>query len=309
MWSVASCVSPQYQDESRAFYREARKGLETGESDSANEHALDLECIQAWLILAIYELLQVDYRKGWLTAGHAFRLIKLSRTSEVDMSRQSSLDDWGETEERRRTFWLAYCLDRFISTRKGYSLTLNDQIAVRLPAPELNFQADQPITMPFLSEHSVTVNELTQIPADPFTDCVLTASILGRALSHRNQSMMENLHSESNNDFWNRHQWLNTVLAARVERMQIRYSPVARTTNPTLLFANMMAQSMTIYLHQVLEGVSLRTDQERQTAASNRRAALAATQEIVRLTHLLTHISYNKVSHAWSPRCEGYSEC
>jgi hypothetical protein len=36
-------------------------------------------------------------------------------------------DDIG-TEEKRRAFWVAYCLDRFISVQNGLPLTLNEEV-------------------------------------------------------------------------------------------------------------------------------------------------------------------------------------
>jgi hypothetical protein len=35
---------------------------------------------------------------------------------------------FGDIEERRRTFWMAYCLDRFINLINEMPLTLNEQV-------------------------------------------------------------------------------------------------------------------------------------------------------------------------------------
>jgi hypothetical protein len=45
--------------------------------------------------------------------------------------------DWTEREERRRTFWMAFCQDRYASIGTGWPMTIDEKdILTNLPASE-----------------------------------------------------------------------------------------------------------------------------------------------------------------------------
>lgn len=96
--------------------------------------SIDIEQVQAWILLTIYEFMRTNYRRGWMSAGRAFRLVQLMRLYEVDVpntpitqGNATTQQDWIQTEEKRRTFWMAYILDRFVSIRNEWPLTLDEQ--------------------------------------------------------------------------------------------------------------------------------------------------------------------------------------
>lgn len=98
----------------------------------------DVAQAQAWILVTLYELMRMNHRRGWTSAGRAFRLVQLMRLYEIDNSNHvmmlpngTAQMDWVEVEEKRRTFWMAYSLDRFVCVRSGSPLTLHEQV-VRL---------------------------------------------------------------------------------------------------------------------------------------------------------------------------------
>lgn len=104
-----------------------------------------IEHAQAQVILPIYEFMRTDDQKGWMSAGNCFRLLQFMRLYEVDSPdeevRRKSVngsEEWLCAEERRRVFWMAYSLDRFISIREERPLTLNEQM-VSVPDGALKF--------------------------------------------------------------------------------------------------------------------------------------------------------------------------
>ena len=132
MWTLAAASSAQCQSVTESLYRDSRRVLEGLETRETKIKSIDIEQVQAWILLAIYEFMRIDFRRGWMSAGRAFRLIQLMRLHEIDMpSITVTPSDWVETEEKRRTFWMAYSLDRFISIRSGWPLTLSEQIVSR----------------------------------------------------------------------------------------------------------------------------------------------------------------------------------
>ncbi|KAI3390922.1 hypothetical protein diail_8349 [Diaporthe ilicicola] len=146
-----------------------------------------LEYLQALLLLGHYELLRVGDYQAMLTAGRCFRLLLMARLSDIDLpghgemnlrqlSSIGAISDEGLTEgfpvieERRRVFWAAFCLDRLLCSRNDYPLILQEEmISVRLPAPEVNFQQNQPIRTCYLSE---AISASQHGPAlSAFTEC------------------------------------------------------------------------------------------------------------------------------------------
>ena len=95
----------------------------------------DIEQAQAWILVTLYELLRMNHRRGWTSAGRACRLVQLMRLYEIDKSTHGVIRsngtaqrDWVKTEEKRRTFWMAYSLDRFVCLRNSSPLTLQEQV-------------------------------------------------------------------------------------------------------------------------------------------------------------------------------------
>lgn len=101
-----------------------------------------IEYIQAWLLLGHFELLRVGEHQAMLTASRCSRLVLLARLFHID--RDSSTDaalesaetttspsSFSHVEERRRTFWVAFCLDRLLCSRNEYPLSLQEEM-VRL---------------------------------------------------------------------------------------------------------------------------------------------------------------------------------
>lgn len=131
MRAVAAAVSAQYQSLSSMLCAEARRLLENMDSNSTGDsNQTCIEQIQAWLLVAHWELLRSPEHQAMLTAGRAIRMVQLARLHEIDawsgpfMSGYAEINPFPsppfsdeepfiEREEQRRTFWLAYCFDRF----------------------------------------------------------------------------------------------------------------------------------------------------------------------------------------------------
>jgi hypothetical protein len=145
MWTLASSLSSQFQVASRQLYAETRQLLHTLESEEPS-YTISIEQAQAWTLLAIYELTCEDYQRGMMSAGRAFRLIQMMRLYEVDAPQtppagqspeqdQAQLglqghvqENWIDQETKRRTFWLAYTLDRFTSMVDGMHLFFDERM-------------------------------------------------------------------------------------------------------------------------------------------------------------------------------------
>lgn len=166
MHTAAAAASAQYYSSADLLYAETREMLErqcnggeqynflssgTGGGAMPTGKSIQIEHIQAWLLLAHYEFLRKDEHQAMITTGRAFRLIQLARLHEVDYESSPAMgfptelmgdaaaagnanppevpeETFAVAEERRRVFWLAYCFDRFLSVRSEWPLTLHEEM-------------------------------------------------------------------------------------------------------------------------------------------------------------------------------------
>ena len=146
--------------------------------------------------------------------------------------------------------------------------------------------------MSFLSE-AITGGDPTVTSA--FTECIILATISGRALSHRHQSIVENMYVNATDAFWERHQWINAILTQRIDILSQRYPSTSQHVDPMLLFTCMIAQMTVLYLYITMRSAVHMSD-NRGVIAEYERCASVAVGEVTNLTKILTQFSPIKVS-------------
>lgn len=134
MWTIASVSSAQLCHIRDSVYEHTRRMLESLEAKDNRAEFADIEHVQARVLLLVYEFMRTNHQRGWISARRCFRLIQLMRLYEIDSpenvakrQQDTGREDWIKTESKRRTFWVAYSLDRFINMRHEWPLTLNEQ--------------------------------------------------------------------------------------------------------------------------------------------------------------------------------------
>ncbi|KAL2813943.1 fungal-specific transcription factor domain-containing protein [Aspergillus cavernicola] len=296
MWTLAASSSSQFQYLTQSLYGTTRQMLEALPSQGI-ETAIGE--IQAWILVVLYEAKQGNYTQAWVSAGRAFRLVQLMRLFDID-GPNTTVDflnvrpgEWVEIEERRRTFWTAYLLDRFLNIQVELPLAITEQVvSTRLPAPEDQFQHSQPVLTGFLSEEMAGT---TPSQVSPFTECVLLATIWGRCLSHKQLSSVESIYGDTSQDIWVRHQWLHSTLMRRIRALSSNYPAASQQIDPMLIFTIMVAQTALIYLNKVIESKPCETTDRHTTVTSCKAQALVAGQQVIDLTKALAQLSQAKV--------------
>ena len=170
------------------------------------------------------------------------------------------------------------------------------QISTRLPVPEEKFQSSQNVEMGFLSEAITSV--VDQSTCSPLTESIILATICGRAIAHRQQSAVEHIYCNVPQHFWDRHEWLDTMLKTRADILLLNYPSMSTHADCLLLFTNMVAQTTVLYLCKIMESMTWQTEEYRIAMMEFKQRSLVAAQEIVNLTRSLAHLSYLKVSPA-----------
>ncbi|RYP04697.1 hypothetical protein DL765_010100 [Monosporascus sp. GIB2] len=285
MWTLAASLSSQFQLIRSDLYKAARQLLDSLETDGQDNqtypYCFSIEQVQAWVLLAMYELTSdtCNYQRGMVSAGRAFRLVQLMRLYEIDgpdhlttNSQGQDQGDWIDVESMRRTFWLAYTIDRFTSVIDGLPLSFNErQIRTRLPAPDSNFTSGRPTIMCFLSDMINGVDPAG--PSDnvsPFTESIIVATICGRALEHKQRSLVvhqQHVHlhpSDRNRDatyeFCRRHRALNTLVMQRIKMLSMHVSSTPEHPDPILVYVVLAAYMAVFMLCETIESGPLGTE-------------------------------------------------
>ncbi len=133
MWTLAASITNKYQDLHEHFYMRARKYTELAEMTGHGEKVHNSWHTQAWILIAIYEFKMMHFPRAWLSTGRAIRLAQMMgmhRLDSLGLDVKQTLSpprDWVEREERRRTFWMAFCLDTYATVGTGWPMTIDEK--------------------------------------------------------------------------------------------------------------------------------------------------------------------------------------
>ncbi|KAK0741972.1 fungal-specific transcription factor domain-containing protein [Apiosordaria backusii] len=297
MWTLAMSFSSQFESSRVLFYNETRHMLETLDLHEDDMSTVRVEQVQAWLLLAFYEFARCNYRRAWVTAGRAFRLVQLARLHEVDISENAAeCEDPVSREEKRRTFWVAYYLDRLLCIRNRSPLTLIEEvICTRLPSSDIAFQGGSPIQGRFLDEVIASGDHSL---LSPLAESAVLLTICGRAVSQCPAPNLQRTYGNASLEFWMRHEWINNTLSSSLNSLMVNH-PVISAAEPMLFFSVMTAHAIKIYMCQIVESTS-HEDSCQPNVADCQSQAMHAAREIARLVKAHEHIPYFK-AHIFLP--------
>jgi hypothetical protein len=140
----------------------------------------------------------------------------------------------------------------------------------------------------------ITTNDRKTVA--PFTECIVLATICGRSLSHRQQSLVERVYGDVSQEFWDRHQWLVSILTKRTQILPFFSIPALEIVDPMQLFTRMMAPTAILYLFKIAESLLWGIDGPSAMLNKYEEQASSAAQDIVNLTHVIEQLSPFKVS-------------
>jgi hypothetical protein len=133
VWTLAASVSDKYFSVAPEFYRRARRYAEADEMKGNGEAMITIAHCQAWVLITWYEFKNMYFPRAWQSTGRAASLATMMGLNRLD---GAGLDvkqclpppkDWTEREERRRTFWMAFCADRYASIGTGWAHRLDER--------------------------------------------------------------------------------------------------------------------------------------------------------------------------------------
>ncbi|KAK3694683.1 fungal-specific transcription factor domain-containing protein [Podospora appendiculata] len=294
MWTLASSVTDKYQNLKDLFYQRARKYVESDYIKGYGEHLISVAHAQTHVLLGSYEFKWMYFPRAWMSTGSAVRLsqmIGLHRLDGAGLDVKQCLPaprDWTEREERRRTFWMAFCQDRYASIGTGWPMTVDEKdIFTNLPSSEEAFEMSRPEqTLPLQDAMSpVGAGKLSA-----FGGIVLMACLFGRNLVHLHRPDVDDRDHDLNGEFWKRHRSLDNILLNTSLCLPGHLKLPSGLGSPNIVFTNMCIHTSTICLHQA---AIFKADKNRLPAtvsSESKVRCITAANEIASIMRMISHL-------------------
>lgn len=311
IYTFAAGFSTQFSNIEEALYGRSRSALEQLEAPGNDSEICQIEHIQSWTLITFYEFARCSYRRAWLSAGRVFRLAQLASLSDLENLARVATQGSGaaaDLEEKRRTFWAVYCLDKLIGLSgdgpttfdehsvssevdldcEAGSMLLTTKISTRLPSLEVDLDW---FVLPEVSLSEALCSADLRAYSS-LAECSILLTIWARICSTDSRSP----------GTCARYDWIESLLARRLANLQARI-PGAAASAPTLesmdVFLYMLAQSITVVLCNCIEALPSNEQSHAMLCRFQERATWAS-QEIARLAKEQQHAGLFK-AHPFMP--------
>lgn len=299
MWMHACSITTKFSAYTEHFYQRARKYAEQDEMRGHGEGMITLAHCQAWNLIGCYEFKMMYFPRAWMSIGRSCRLalmMGLHRQDRVGLDVKQTLPpprDWTDREERRRTFWMSFCQDRYASIGTGWPMTFDEaDILTNLPASEEAFLRCQPEPTSQLSE--VLNGEGTET-ISAFSGVILLSTLYGRNLTHLHRPSDDDADHDLNGKFWKRHRQLDNILLNISLAMPQALRLPGAINDPNAIFCNMNVHTATICLHQAAIFKADKNQLPAQISAESKRRCIVAADQVTNIMKMISHIDLSLV--------------
>lgn len=302
MWALAAAASDKYESLQEHFYNRARKYLQQDEMRGHGENMITVAHAQAWVLVATFEFKMMFFPRAWMSAGRASRLSLMMGLHRIDgfgLDVKQCLPppkDNTDREERRRTFWMAFCVDRYSSIGTGWPMVIEEKdITTNLPSDDDSFELNKQPKSMRLDE----VLEPSGVPnLTPFSGVVLVACLFGRNLTHLHRPGPDDNDDDLNGGFWRRHRAMDNILLGTALGLPDSLRLPSGNNNPNIVFTNMSIHTSTICLHQAAIFKADRNRMPARISAESKVRCITAAAEIASIMRTISHIDLSTVRPA-----------
>ncbi|KAL9120152.1 MAG: hypothetical protein Q9187_003294 [Circinaria calcarea] len=296
MWALACTVTEKYLGYREVFYQRARRYAEADEMKGYGESTITVGHAQCWSLISTYELKMLYFPRAWMSAGRSIRLVQmlgLHRLDGLALEVRQALPppkDWTDREERRRTFWVAFCGDRYSSIGTGWPMAIDERdIMTNLPATDDAFEQSKPQLTLSLSE-AMTSEGAASLSSH--AGVVLMACLFGRNLTHLHRpDPNDRPEDTSNGEFWKRHRAMDTILTNTSLFLPEQLRLPAGVRDASIVFLNMNIHTSTICLHQAAILKAERHSSDPNLVRQSTDRCFLAAGEIVGIMRLTSHVN------------------
>ena len=300
MWCNAAAVSDKFDPLAEHFYYRARKYIQQDEMKGHGESLITVAHCQTWVLLATHEFKLMYFPRAWMSAGRACRLALMMGLHRLD---GAGLDvkqclapprDWTEREERRRTFWMSFCVDRYSSIGTGWPMVVEEgDIRSSMPSSEEAFDMSKPAKTMELAD-ALRPDGPPQMSS--FGGVVLMACLFGRNLTHLHRPGPDDRDDDLNGEFWKRHRDMDNILLNTSMSLPDVLRLPAGMNNPHVVFMNMNIHTSTICLHQAAIFKADRNRMPPKISAESKVRCITAASEIASIMRQISHLELSSVS-------------
>ncbi|KAK4507248.1 hypothetical protein PRZ48_000983 [Zasmidium cellare] len=300
MWANAAAVTDKFEGLQEHFYLRARKYIQQDEMKGHGESMITIAHCQTWALIATHEFKHMYFPRAWMSAGRSSRLAQMMGLHRLD---GQGLDvkqclppprDWTEREERRRTFWMAFCVDRYSSIGTGWPMTFEEgDVMTSLPTDEESFDLSKPVKTMTLFE---ALEPSGTQGLSPFAGVVLMACLFGRNLTHLHRPTPDDRDDDLNGEFWKRHRAMDNILLNTALSLPDPLRLPSGLNSPNIVFMNMNIHTSTICLHQA---AIFKADKNRMPArisAESKVRCITAAAEIASIMRQISHLDLSAMN-------------
>lgn len=292
----AATVNRVHQQLAMPFYQRARAYAESDEMKGKGEYFLTLRHAQFWILCSNFEARQMWYSRASTSLGRSVRIAQMLNLHQLDrkaLQARSILAparDWTETEERRRTWWVVFCIDRFVCGATGWPALVNDRdIHVLLPASEEAFKSG-------VEEKTRTLKSVLQETGErysSFAGRILAAHLFHETMEHTEQPAAEgNPEDVKNGLYWKQHRDIDNSLATLLMALPETLRLPRNIRSANAVFVNVMTQAAIISLHRAAQWTMrpLRDILPEHTVRQSQNRLLPAAEEILHVFRMVPDI-------------------
>ncbi|KAL4787254.1 fungal-specific transcription factor domain-containing protein [Aspergillus varians] len=300
VWAHAAAVSEKYLNLHSLFYQRARKYVELDQMKGLGEGSLSLAHCQTWILISCYEYKMMFFPRAWISAGSACRLsvmLGLHRLDGEGLEVKQCLPlsrDWTEKEERRRAFWMAFCVDRYASIGTGWPTCIDERdILTNLPASDEAFVNGKLEKTASLND-VLTGEDLSTLSA--FGSVAFVSCLLGRNLTHLHRPSPQDNDNDLNGIFWQRHRSHDNLLLHFALSMPSHLRLPAGVADANVLFCNLAVHTSTICLHQAAIFKAEKNGMPEQIILESKRRCIVAADQISSIMKMVSSMDMSKIN-------------
>ncbi|KAG4428531.1 hypothetical protein IFR05_015984 [Cadophora sp. M221] len=295
MWAIAASVSSKYEHLAEVFYQRARWYAEAAEMKGRGEDFITIYMAQCWFLIGKYETSRTYFTRAWMSTGRYVRLVQIMNLSSLDKDEPPAVqilklaEDVIEKEIRRRTFWMAFCNDRWASAGTGWPIAISESdIYTNLPCSEFAFESGQ-------LEETLTLHEALQFGnisklSSSFAGLIVASVVFGRNYTHIHPKV-QNDHPEdfTNGQFWRRHREMDNTLSNILLRLPDSLKLPRGLNNMEVVFLNLTFHASSISLHQAAILTAEKYDMGPRIRTQSLRRCLVSADQIANTVRLVSH--------------------
>ncbi|KAK9242833.1 fungal-specific transcription factor domain-containing protein [Lipomyces tetrasporus] len=297
VWAIAASASIKYRQYANVFYTRARKYLEQIQMRSHGEHIMSITYTQAWIFVSQYEFKMLLLPRAWISAGIACRSAIMLQLNIVDIkvSGISQLlprpSEWIETEERRRTFWCAFAMDRYSSVGTGWPLIIDENnIATDLPASEAAFESgvEEPTFSLAAALNPTSAN--SDVKLAEFSGFILAVVMFGRCHTHLHFGVSTTgVFGTVLPDFFERFRYLDNALDNIMHSLSLDITRPIGPLSPQRARLIMSIHASSICLHQATVFRTRTSPAYQSEFEASQQRCLQAASEITEIIQDCSH--------------------